>query len=131
MFVAELCEGTIETPDLLQALVIVNRVRVACDALKAITGELSFLDGVHATAREAAPLVNEKVVHNASQPGPWLVDVDEVVDLGEGFYQQLLKKVLGFGFRAGQAPRQPVQAIEVRSHESFEYQVLLSAAHCA
>ena len=81
---------------------------------------------MQALAGEAALLVDEKIVHNAAQPGAGLVDFHEVVDLAVRLDEELLEQVLGFGFAARQPPGETIQAIKMWPDESFERVAMFS-----
>jgi len=53
----------------------------------------------------------------------------QVVEFAVGLDEQLLEKILGFGARTGQPPREPVQAVEMRAHEALKGEIMFSAAH--
>jgi len=125
VFVAELLQCPVETLHFLEALVVERRVLGARKALEAVARERPFLDRVQAPPGEAALLVDEKVIHNATQPGSWLVDIHEIVDFAEGLYKEFLEQVLGFGFAAGQSPGKPVQPVEMGPDDALERVLML------
>lgn len=129
MFDAELLQGRIEALEGFALLIVVHRVLVAREPLQAVTGQLAFLDDMHALPCEAPPLVDEQVVHNTAQPGPRFVDVHEIVELAVGPDQQFLEQVLRLRLMAGQAEREPVEPIEMRPDALFESLLVTFAAY--
>lgn len=129
MFVAELGEGAVEAVKLLKALIVTHRILYARHALEAITCEMAFVHGVQAAPREAPLFVNKEVVHHATQPGSRLVYLNEIIEFAEGPEQQFLKQIFRLGLGACQPPGEAVEAIEVRSHESLESQILFRGTH--
>ena len=70
--------------------------------LEAVAREHAFLYRVQPLPRRSgACFVDELVVHDAAQPGAWLVDLYEVVDFAEGLYEEFLEQVLGLCLAAG------------------------------
>lgn len=120
MFVAELLERLVELQHFVKSLVIADRIVAAGQSLEPVAGQHAFFHGVQAAARETALVVDEKVVHHATEPGPRLVDLHEIVDLAVGLDKEFLEQVLGLGLLAGQSPGEPVQAVEVRPDDAFE-----------
>jgi len=55
---------------------------------------------VHTAPGKAPALVDKQVVHDATEPGTRLVDIDEVVELAEGLNKEFLKQVFGLGLLA-------------------------------
>jgi len=129
VLVAELSEGVVEALQLLKALTITYRVLRSWHALETVSREVTLLHGMQSPPRKAPPLVNKEVVHHTTQPGGWLVYLDEIIELAESLDQQLLKQVFCLGFGASEPPGKPVESFEVRSHESFEGQVLFCGTH--
>ncbi len=129
MFIAELGKCIVEALELLKALIVTHRILCARHALQAIAGKVALLHGMQSPPRKTTLLVNKEVVHHAAQPGSRLVNLDQVIEFAECFDQQFLKQVFGFGLGAGKSPREAVEAIEVRSHESFKGQVLFGGTH--
>jgi hypothetical protein len=129
VLVAELSEGVVEALQLLKALIVTHRIIYARHALQAIACEVALLHGMQSLPRKAPALVNKEVVHHTTQPGSWLVYLDEIIELAEGLDQQLLKQVFCRGLGASESPGEAVEALEVRSHEPFEGQVLFCGTH--
>ena len=91
--------------------------------------EMSLLDQVHAPAREAAPFIDEQVVHDARKPRTGLVDRDEIVEQPIRLDQEFLEKILGLGSLAREAEGEPVQAIEMRAYQALECLSVLFVTH--
>ncbi len=120
MFVAKLTESGVEPFHAFAALVIPRRIVGSRQARESITGQFAFLDGVHAASSEASPFIDEKVVHDPTQPRSGFFDFHEVVELAVYLDEELLKKIFRFGLLSGQAPSETVQPVEVRSYEFFK-----------
>lgn len=120
MLVAELRQCRIELLHLLETALVLFRVVGARQALQAITRQEAFLDRLHAAPGKAPLLIDKKVVHNAAQPRPGLVDAHEVVEFAEGLDQEFLEQVFGLGLAPGQAKREPVQPVEVWPDQGVE-----------
>jgi hypothetical protein len=129
VLVAELSEGVVEALQLLKALIITYRVLCSWHALETVAREVTLLHGMQSLPRKAPALVNKEVVHHTTQPGSWLVYRDEIIELAKGLDQQLLKQVFCLGFGTSESPGEAVEALEVRSNESFEGQVLFCGSH--
>ena len=126
VFVAELPERAVQLLHFLEAFVIERRIFVAGQAFEAIARERTLLDGVQALAREAALLIDEQIVHNATEPRPGLLDFHEVIDLAVGLDEEFLEQVLGLGLAAGQSPGEPIQTVEMWPDKTFERVAMLS-----
>lgn len=122
MLITESRQGRIQSLYVIHTLIIVHGIFTPRQALHAITRELSVFDRVQSPPGEAPLFVDKKVVHDAREPGSGLLDPDEVVELVERSYQEFLEKVFRLGFATGQAPRETVQAVEVRSDQPLECQ---------
>jgi hypothetical protein len=133
MFVAKLGQSRVEALNLLNSLILGDwiRARVICagQPVNAVSGQLAFLYGVHALSRETAFFVDKQVVHHTTKPRARLIDGREIVDLAVGLDQQFLEQVFRFRFAAGKPPGETVQAIEVRSHQALESQIVVRGAH--
>jgi len=129
MLVAELGKRVVEASELLETLMVAHRVLDAWHARKTVARKVAFLHGIQPAPGEAPLLVNKQVVHDAAKPGAWLVYLDQIVELAEGFDQQFLKQIFGLGFGTGKPPGEAVEAIEVRSHKSLKGQILFRGAH--
>jgi len=120
MLVAELRQCGIEPLQLLETMLVLFRVVGARQAFKAIARQKTFLDRLHATPGKAPLLIDKKVVHNAAQPRPGLVDGHEVIEFAEGLDQKFLEQVFGLRLAAGQPKREPVKPVEVRPDQGVE-----------
>ena len=129
VFIAQLSERRVQLLESLVAVMVVSRVVRAGQACKPIAGELPLFDGKHAATRKATPLVNKQVIHNAAQPCSGLVLCYKVVQLAERLDQQFLKQVFGLCLGARQAPRETIQTVEVRSHQTLESLGLVGVTH--
>ena len=120
VFLAELLQCRIQPPEFLQPLPVVDGVEVAGEVGESLPRQVSLIHEVHALAGEAPVLIDKLVVHHPAQPRTRLLDMDEFVEHAECLDQQLLEQVFGFWLRARKPPRQPVKAIEMRSHHALE-----------
>ena len=120
VFIAETKKRGVKLFHALPPLGIPERIVGSWQAREAVTGQFAFLDGVHAPASEAPPLINEKIVHNPAQPGSGFFDLHEVVEFAVCLDKEFLKKILCLGLLPGQTPRETVQAVKMRSYEFFE-----------
>ena len=126
---AQLLQRAIQAPEFLESFLVLDGVEVAREVREPLSRQMTFVDQVHALAREAPVLVHEQVVHDAAQPGARLLDVDEFVELAECLYQELLEQVFGFGLGAREPPRQPEEAVEMRPHHALEDFGLVRISH--
>ena len=120
MLVAELRKRFIQGLSLLKAPLVLLGVVAAGEAFEAVTRQKAFLNRVHASPREAPLFVDEQVVHHATQPRAGLIDGHEVIELAERLDQEFLEQVFGFSLLPGQAIREPVQAVEMRTDQKVE-----------
>lgn len=129
VFIAQLSQRGVQLLNGLVTAMVVSRVVRAGQARNAIAGELPLFDGKHAATRKTALLVNEQVVHNAAQPRSGRVLCYKVVQLAERLDQQFLKQVFGLCPGTRQAPRETIQAVEVRSYQTLESPGLVGVTH--
>jgi hypothetical protein len=131
MLVAEHRNRPVQALNGLQSLVVPFRVGGARHAGEPVARELALFDNPHTVAGETAPLINEQVVHHAAKPGAGPIDGDQRIEHAEGLQQQFLEQVLGLGFAAGQPPRESIQPVKVRSHQSLKNQLVVRGTHVA
>ena len=124
MLVAELGQCSVEALKTLQTLNVANGILAASQSGQPVAGQLAFGHSVHAPPREAPSLVDKQVVHHPRQPRSGLVDIHEVVEFAVCLDQEFLEQVLRLGFATREAPREPIQPLEVRSYEFLEGDVL-------
>ncbi len=129
VFLTELLQCRIQPPEFLQPFPVIDRIEIAGQVGKPLPRQMPLVDEVHALTGKAAVLIDELVVHHAAQPRAGFLDIDEFVELAECLDQQLLEQVFGFGLGAGEPPRQPVKAVEMRSHQAFENLGLVWVGH--
>ena len=129
VFIAELLQCRIQAAEFLQPFPVFDRVEIAGQVGKPLSRQMSLVDEVHALAGKAPVLIDELVVHHAAQPGARFLDMNEFVEHAECLDQQLLEQVFGFGLAAGEPPRQPVKAVEMRSHKALEDLGLVWVGH--
>ena len=129
MFLAQLLQCRIQAPEFLESFLVLDGVEVAREVREPLSRQVPFVDEVHALARESSVLVDEQVIHDAAQPRPRFLDMDEFVEHAESLHQELLEQVFGFGLRAREPPRQPVKAVEIRSHHALEHFGLVRIGH--
>jgi hypothetical protein len=90
-----------------------------------VAGHFALFDGMHAAAGKAAALVDKEVVHDLAEPRSWLVDFDEIIEFAVGLNKEFLKEVFSLSLLAGEAPCEPIQAVEVWPYEIFERDILV------
>ena len=133
MFVAELRQSRVEALNLLNSLIIGDRISVGVicsgQALDTRSSELAFFNGMHALSREAALFVDKEVVHHTAEPWAGLIDSRKIVDFAVGLDQQLLEQVFRLSFAAREPPRKTVQAIKVWSYKALESEIVVCRAH--
>jgi len=129
VLVAKLGQGLVEPLELLRAGAVVGRVVGAGQPREAFSRERALFDGMQAAPRKAALFVDKQVVHNPAQPGAGLLDLDEIVELGERLDQEFLEQVFGLGAPSRQAPGEAVQPVEVGPDETLEGQIMFSVWH--
>ena len=129
VFLAQLLQRRIQAPEFLESFLVLDGIEVTGEVRESLSRQVPFVDEVHALAREPPVLVHEQVIHDAAQPRPRFLDMDEFVEHAESLDQELLEKVFGFGLRAREPPRQSVKAVEIRPHHALEHFGLVRIGH--
>ncbi len=129
VLVAEFSEGVIERHEPGVAIVLRGGIVASCQRVESVAGQVAFIDDLEAPSLYAAAFVDELVIHNPAQPRPRLIDVDEIVEFRERLYEELLEEFLGVGAIAGQTPGKTIQAVEMRTNDTLEDDVVIGGSH--
>src|SRR5438445_822368 len=73
--------------------------------------------------RRAGPLadgVDELVVEHPGEPGPELLNPEQLLRAGKELDQYVLNEVFGVGNAAGEPPCQPIEVLDLRAQQILE-----------